>query len=65
MSVLQKIQSYISQTTIKNSKRYGMNMSELLAMRETAGDDLSSALCLAFDYGMAKGYRAAKKEAQA
>lgn len=65
MSALQKIKSYVDRTKIKNGKRYGMDTSELLAMRDTAESDLSGALCLAFEYGMAKGYRAAKKEARA
>ena len=53
MSALQKIKNYVDRTNIKNGKRYGMDMSELLAMLDTAESDLSGALCLAFEYGMA------------
>lgn len=44
--------------------RYQMNFVELTAMREFAKNaGINNAICLAFDYGRAKGYRAAKSVA--
>lgn len=59
---------YIEKTGMnygKGTDRYQMNFGELTALMKffkSAGID---AICLAFDYGMAKGYRAAGREARA
>lgn len=65
MSEIEKMKRYIKQTNMPHSafRRYQMNwddLSGLTQMREAFTD----AVCLAFDYGMAKGYRAAKAEAR-
>lgn len=65
MSDLERIHRYIKQTNMPRSKLsyYQMtwdDLSGLTQMREAFTD----AVCLAFDYGMAKGYRAAKAEAR-
>lgn len=65
MTEIEKIQSYIAQPTSGKfplSTRYQMGISETLALSRMNPTD---AVCLAFDYGRAKGYRAAKKEARA
>ena len=43
---------------------YQMNFAELAALREFLKSDGINAICLAFDYGRAKGYRAARRERQ-
>ena len=62
MSTQEKMQKYIDNTKIRNRVRYSMPLSEAMAMRQIGKDDVFQALTLAFEYGMAKGYRAAKKE---
>lgn len=69
MTEIEKIQQYIKRTNMKLSDpyRYAMNMSEARELAHQARDnDLPiEVISLAFDYGRAKGYRAAKKEARA
>lgn len=62
MEVLQSIQDYINHTKVKNAGAYCMCVGELRALHDLSERDLCSAFCLAFDYGRAKGYRAAKAE---
>ena len=65
MSELERIQRYIGQTAIKNRSRYNIGLSEAMAIRLLAGSGKTmDAISLAFDFGRAKGYRAAKKEAR-
>lgn len=65
MSELERIQRYIEQTAVKNSGRYNIGLSEAMAIRLLAGSGKTmDAISLAFDFGRAKGYRAAKKEAR-
>lgn len=63
MNELEKIKKYIEQTRITNKNKYCMYMSEAIALKEFGEYDFCKALFLAFSYGQAKGYRAAKKEA--
>lgn len=42
-----------------------MNLKELLELSGIAGEDAGRAICMAFEYGRAKGYRAAKAEGRA
>lgn len=65
MSDLERIHQYVKRTNMTRSKLsyYQMtwdDLSGLMEMRET----FTEAVCLAFNYGMAKGYRAAKAEAR-
>ena len=67
MSEIEKMKRYIERTNMgaKNSFQYAMNIREAfeLAHMAHAGDTLSvEAISMAFDYGRAKGYRAAKAE---
>ena len=67
MSEIEKIKRYIERTKMKTSDTgpYAMNMREAFELAHMAGvgDTLSiKAISMAFDYGKAKGYRAAKAE---
>lgn len=66
MSGIEKIQRYIELTETKfiRGTPYQMHMDELLSLRHMSREDVSDALCLAFDFGRAKGYRAAKAEVE-
>lgn len=66
MSEIGKIQRYIDLTGKKypDGTPYQMNINELFALSHLAEKDVAGAIYLAFEYGRAKGYRAAKKEAQ-
>lgn len=70
MSEIEKMKKYIERTKMETAEpiRYAMDMSEAfeLARMTREGDTFSiEALSLAFDYGRAKGYRAAKAEGRA
>lgn len=62
MDEREKMQQYFQRTKIKNFDRYCMRFRELNALHEFCETNVFEALCLAFDYGMAKRYRAAKAE---
>lgn len=69
MSEIEKIQRYIERT--KMDKRlttpYSINLEESFELAKQAlscGDFPIEAISLAFNYGRAKGYRAAKAEAR-
>jgi len=68
MSEIEKIKRYIKRTNIPVSKAsaYQMNMQEAFALSHQAycGDFPLEMISLAFNYGQAKGYRAAKAEAR-
>lgn len=66
MQALEKIQRYITETNAStvDNKTYCMYVSEIRALYEMMCRDAYGAMCLIFDYGRAKGYRAAKAEAQ-
>lgn len=69
MTEIEKMQRYIKRTNMKmeDEARYGINMGEVLELAHKAQDNSRSInmICLAFDYGCAKGYRAAKAERRA
>lgn len=69
MTEIEKIQQYIERTNMKLSDpyRYAMNMSEAFELARQARESKLpvDVISLAFDYGLAKGYRAARKEARA
>ena len=64
---IQKIQRYIERTNVKPGvqNKYQMVLSEIIALKEQADESIIDTICLAFDYGRAKGYRAAKAEKEA
>lgn len=62
METIEKIQGYIKHTGVKyrDATPYQMNLGELFALAHLAGEDVTGAICLAFDYGRAKGERSAR-----
>lgn len=67
MSEIEKMQRYIANTRITNGtkERYTICLSELDGIHQMAKKDPFRALCLAFNYGQAKGYRLANAEKKA
>lgn len=66
MSELERMQRYIELTKMPTrvAVPYGMNIRELGAVKEVSREEgLVSALYMAFRFGMAKGWRAAKANA--
>jgi len=63
MSEIEMIQSYIKESNAPCSERYDASIKEVFAMAQEMGR--VEAVALAFDYGRAKGYRAAKAEVRA
>lgn len=63
MSEIEKMKRYIARTNINISDRYELDLLEVKGLKKEA--DLTDALYLAFLYGRAKGYRAAKSEGRA
>lgn len=67
MSEIEKIKRYIEREKLSTCVKYDMSMAECKALSTQAYEKKISQLeviALAFDYGRAKGYRAAKAEAQ-
>lgn len=64
MSEIEKIKRYIALTGIKvhGQDRYAMNMREVRELMRSGEERPFDAIDLAFEYGKAKGYRAAKAE---
>lgn len=64
MSEIEKIQRYIDRTGKKypDGTPYQMNIGEIFALAHMTAEDAGAAICVAFEYGRAKGYRAAKAE---
>lgn len=64
MNEIEKIRRYIEKTGVKypNGTSYQMHLSEMLALTSVASDCLVDAICIAFDYGRAKGERHAKEK---
>lgn len=65
MSEIEKIKRYIERTgvTYKDTSPYHINIREAFSLVHM--DDATSAVALAFEYGRAKGYRAAQAERRA
>ena len=59
---MENIRRYIRRTRQANGKLYQMNLAEMFAMALAAKDAQGEMICLAFDYGRAKGYRGARAE---
>lgn len=60
MSEIEKMKRYIERTKMKGVDNYRLVFQEAVELSHT--EDQFDALSLAFDYGRAKGYRAAKAE---
>lgn len=61
MNDIERIQQYIDNTK-GETHRYQINLRELWVLKNGALENPVEMLCLAFNYGRAKGYRAAKAE---
>ena len=62
MSEIEKIQRYIDKYSGPYNVHYGIPLKEVFALRDMMRKDACGAICMAFIYGQAKGYRAAKAE---
>ena len=58
----EKMERYINNTKIKNADKYDMSYKEIMSLNRM--NDSSGAIIMAFLYGRAKGYRAARKESK-
>lgn len=66
MTEIEKIQRYIERTKLdKNRMSLGFVEACALTRAATTPDDTLEMIALAFNYGKAKGYRAAKAERRA
>lgn len=57
---LWEIRRYVDSVKVQNTTQSLPTTKELLALGQFAGDDLYDAILLAFAYGRAKGWQAAK-----
>ena len=66
MSEIERMRQYTDKTVarMKNREYYALRVSEMYILRELMKIDFWNAFRLVFDYGRAKGYRAAKREAR-
>lgn len=55
--MIDKIEQYISSRKIYNRNCYQMTLEELRELKELSGESAIAALCLAFNYGRAKGWQ--------
>lgn len=69
MSEIEKIKRYIQRTRLKEDDGYYLNIAEAMELTAEAAHNNSTAVAniinLAFNYGKAKGYRAAQAERRA
>ena len=68
MSEIEKMKRYIERTKMKKADRFYLDMAEAFELARQARDSSGVTLeviALAFNYGKAKGYRAAKAERRA
>ena len=68
MSEIEKMKRYISRTKLDKNDRFYLSWSEAGELARAATqtkDDAITAVSLAFEYGKAKGYRAAEAERRA
>ncbi len=66
MSAIEKIQRYITETNVstEDAETHCMYISEMNALYGEMRRDTFEGMRLIFNYGLAKGYRAAKAEAR-
>lgn len=63
MSEIEKIQRYIAHSKkFPMGTPYQMNLLEMFILADMSAESATDAVCLAFEYGRAKGYRAARAE---
>lgn len=62
MTEQERMLRYTLRTKIKNSDRYTLRINEAQALFALGEADMAHAICLAYDYGMARGYHARKNE---
>lgn len=65
MSEIEKMKRYIERTKMPKGNPYQMNMAEVLDLARATAETPFDIVYLAFNYGKAKGYRAAKAEGRA
>ena len=65
MTEIEKIRRYIEQTKVDNGRRYDITITEMLDLAHAAAETPIEVVCLAFEYGKAKGYRASKARVRA
>lgn len=66
MSEIEKIQRYVARTKkFPEGTPYQMNLLEAFSLADMSHEAAIDAICIAFEYGRAKGYRAAKAEEKA
>ncbi len=67
MSEIEKMKRYIERTKMGRDPKdnYCFCLGEMEEVRKYAQSDMFGALCFLFEYGKAKGYRAAKAERRA
>lgn len=59
---VEKMERYIAVRKLRRQSRYQLRLEELRVLKELSGESTVAALCLAFDYGRAKGWQAARAE---
>lgn len=61
---MESIKKYIEKffSSHKKNLRYDMNLHEIFLLEEFASENINAAFSTTFDYGYAKGYRAALAE---
>ena len=67
MSEIEKMKRYIERTKLAGNDRFYLDTAEAFELAHKATDSFESqieVIALAFNYGKAKGYRAAKVEAR-
>lgn len=62
MSELEKIQRYIDNTNLPGLSRYQMGFHDMMGLSEI--EETFDRMVMAFEYGLAKGWRAAKASAK-
>lgn len=64
MNYIEKMRRYIELTGVEHSAGdpYQITLLDIAALRDMSKTDLCGALCLAFEYGRAKGERCAARE---
>ena len=61
MSEIEKMRRYIELTELDLDSFYEINICEVLALARIAAETPVESMALAFEYGRAKGYQAAKR----
>ena len=64
MTKIEEMNRYVKESNLPDisSRRYSLRMSEIYGLYEALSADMFGGIRMAFNYGMAKGYRMAKSE---